>query len=114
EALPAIPPPLAADVPQLAGSYLKARKTLLAQGFKPARNRNHSEITDIFCRDTQCNHTFALPELACSGTGLGRCNMYWISPGGRVLHVMTIGENRAIYFVEWSSWKELRDTEFTK
>jgi hypothetical protein len=113
DALPAIPPPLAPDVPQLKGSYLKARKRLLVQGFKPARYRDHS-FMDRFCRDENCDHTFMLPEIQCSGTGLGYCNAYWISRGGRALHVSTIGDDREIYFVEWSNWKSLRSDGFRK
>jgi hypothetical protein len=95
EGLPGIPPPLAADVPQLKGSYRKARRVLQAQGFRPARNHNPVPW-DV------------APEAQCSGTGMAFCKAYWISRQGRVLCINTIGENYQIYFVEWSAWKDLK------
>jgi hypothetical protein len=100
DALPPIPPPLARDVPQLKGSYLKARKTLRALGFHPARNRN--PMPGDVAREAQC-----------SGTGMGFCLAYWISRDGRVLCITTIGDYHKVYYVEWSSWKEMKTDDFT-
>ncbi len=106
EALPSIPPPLAADVPQIKGNYFGARKTLKAKGFRPTQNRGDRGSASV-CRDKNCKRYTKLPEADCSGTGMGFCTAYWISPDHRVLKVTTIGEYPEVYFAEWSSWKEL-------
>ncbi|MBI3677991.1 MAG: hypothetical protein HY243_15390 [Proteobacteria bacterium] len=108
DALPSIPGPVARDVPKLQGSYLKARGTLRALGFKPARNRDHDNWARI-CFDDDCNRSVTLPEAQCSGTGMSFCTAYWISPNKRVLRITTIGERDPdIYFMEWSTWKNFK------
>jgi hypothetical protein len=95
EGLPAVPQPLAADVPQLKGSYSRARKTLQALGFRPVRNR----------------HPFGgeiAPETQCTGAGTQYCLAYWLSRDGRVLRITTINERPQIYFVQWSTWRDLK------
>ena len=106
DGLPSIPPPLAADVPQLRGSYLKARNTLRALGFKSTRNHWPDEVARV-CTDKLCHRTVPLPEAQCAGTGMAPCFAYWISPNNRVLRVNTMGERPQVYFVEWSTWKDL-------
>lgn len=112
EGLPSIPGPLAHDVPQLKGPYLKARNRLRALGFLPARNHWPAEVARV-CSDRRCNRQVALPEAQCAGTGMAPCFAYWISPTNRVLRVNTMGEHPRVYFVEWSTWKSLR-TDFGK
>ncbi len=107
EALPAIPPSLAADIPQIKGNYYGARKTLKAKGFRPTQNWRGRETTSSVCSDETCKRYINLPEADCSGTGMGFCTAYWISPDSRVLKVTTIGEYPEVYFAEWSNWKEL-------
>jgi hypothetical protein len=109
EALASIPPPLAGDVPQLKGSYLRARRQLARLGFKPAhRRRAPAEM----CVDEDCKRMVLVPEAQCSGTGLSYCDAYWISRNGRVLCVTTIGEDDpAIFFVAWTTKEELREFE---
>jgi hypothetical protein len=107
EGLPSIPGPLAHDVPQLKGSYLKARNTLRALEFLPARNHDSAEVSRV-CSDKRCDRVIALPEAQCAGTGMAPCLAYWISPNNRVLRINTMGEHPQVYFVEWSTWKDLR------
>ena len=110
DSLPSIPPPSTPDLPQIKGSYFTARKTLQTLGFRPAHNHPRGALGGL-CSDSQCNAEFA--ETSCSGTGMAFCIAYWISPHGRVLRVTTIGEHPKIYFVQWSTWKNLR-TDFGK
>jgi hypothetical protein len=111
EGLPSIPGPLASDVPQLKGSYLVARKTLRSLGFQPARNRQFEP--GRFYVDHNYMHFIVMTETECSGTGQAYCLAFWISKDKRVLRITTIGEDRRIYFVEWSTWKDLQ-TSFGK
>jgi hypothetical protein len=106
EALPSIPPSLAADIPQITGSYYGARKTLKAKGFQPVQNRS-GRWSGSVCSDHTCKRYIKPSESSCSGTGMNFCITYWISPDNRVLEVTTIGEYPEVYFAEWSSWKEL-------
>lgn len=118
EGLPSIPPPLASDVPPLTGAYLDARKTLRILGFQPVRNHN-AGLAGSACFDEHCDRYAVLPETDCSGTGLGFCTAFWISPNKRVLRVTTVGEDHwisyhhwrrpQIYFVQWSTQKELQE-----
>lgn len=112
EGHPAIPPPLAAGVPQLKGSYLKARTILESQGFRPAEWHGDFRFNSV-CADEHCTDYTKLPEVDCSGTGAAFCTAFWIGKNGRVLRVMTIWEHPQVYFVEWSSRRELR-MEFGK
>jgi hypothetical protein len=107
EGLPAISPPLPRDVPQIKGSYLKARATLRALGFRPGRGHQPDDLAGAVCLDEHCKREGRLPEAQCSGSGQSYCNAYWISPGGRVLLVGTIGERPRVYWVVWSTWKAL-------
>jgi hypothetical protein len=79
---------------------------LRALGFKPARNRQGEPGRFYLAPDYR--RFIEMPETECSGTGMAFCNAFWISKQNRVLRISTIGENRQIYFVEWSSWKELK------
>jgi hypothetical protein len=107
EGHPSIPPPLAADVPQLKGSYFKARTILKSQGFRPAKRHGDFRSNSV-CADDHCTNYIALPEVNCSGTGAAFCTAFWIGRNGRVLRVTTIGEHPQVYFVEWSTREELR------
>ena len=106
EALPAIPPPLPANVPQITGNYFRARKILKEKGFRPIQKTSDTWSVSV-CRDLTCKHYIKLPEADCSGTGASFCTADWISPDKRVLKVTTIGEYPEVYFAEWSSWKKL-------
>ncbi|MBI5634931.1 MAG: hypothetical protein HZA15_15795 [Nitrospirae bacterium] len=109
DALPSIPPPLAADIPQIKGNYFRARRILREKGFRPIQKRSDRWSGSV-CRTLSCKRYIKLPEADCSGTGANFCTAYWISPEKRVLKVTTIGEYPEVYFAEWSSWKELEQS----
>lgn len=109
EALPAIPPPLPADVPQIKGNYFQARRILREKGFHRIQKRS-DRWSGYVCSDLTCKRYIKLPEVDCSGTGANFCTAYWISPDKRVLDVTTIGEYPEVYFAEWSNWKRLEQT----
>ena len=112
EGHPSIPPPLAADVPQIKGSYFETRTILKSQGFQPAKWHGDFRFNSV-CADARCTHYTSLPEVNCSGTGASFCTAFWIGGHGRVLRITTIWEYPQIYFVEWSTKEELRK-EFGK
>lgn len=109
DGLPAVPPPLAPDVPPLKGAYIPAARDRLRQlGFKPIPSAGNPAI---ICRDLDCKQKIQLPESFCSGTGMSFCDHFWLSPKGRVLKVTTIGEfTPQVYFIQWSTRKEQHDT----
>lgn len=113
-----IPPPLDIDIPnQLNRPYGKARKSLLAQGYLPAKA--YSEEPLAACSQAiesdefvDCEADVELPEVAeCSGTGKAYCWAYWLAKDGRVLKITTIGEPQpgGVYHMEWASQQDLSD-----
>jgi hypothetical protein len=108
EGLWSVPPPIAADMPSIRGSYLAARKTLRAWGYKPATSGFGPAA---YCLDTLCKKLGDLPEAECA-TDAPLCNAYWKGPQGRILKIETIGEsNLQIRFMSWADANELRDFE---
>lgn len=113
-----IPPPLDIDIPnQLNRPYGKARKSLLAQGYLPAKAYGEEPVmacsraieSDDF---VDCEADVELPEVAdCSGTGKAYCWAYWLAKDGRVLKITTIGEPQpgGVYHMEWASQEDLSD-----
>lgn len=113
---PSIAPPEAPDIPKTAKLYGVARRQLLTLGYRPTRASAEpwkacakaiSSKGHIDCPDD-----VTLPEVAnCSGTGLGRCQAYWLAPNGRVLTVLTMGEPQPghIYYKSWATRAEMRD-----
>jgi hypothetical protein len=102
DGLPPLPPPLAADVPHIKGSYLKARKKLQAIGFRPVELHARSNRFDS---DRPGGSNIALPEADCSVTGYWMCYMWWTAKNGRILKVTTNIDE--VYYVEWSSQQAL-------
>lgn len=105
---PVAPSAAPAPAPSLDPVYWKARRQLLALGYRPAKAR-----TDPWrvCADAmenpddlQCEPDTVLPEVAdCSGTGMGFCLTYWIAPDDRVLRITTAGEPQP-YGVHQIAW----------
>ena len=116
DGLPNIPPKVASDIPKLASDYWAARKQLLTLGYRPAnaalkpyrvcaKEMESGQVID-------CDADTDLPEVAnCSGSGMGFCQIYWISPKDRVLAITASGEPQpgGIYFMEWASQADLKD-----
>lgn len=103
-----IPPPEPRDAPKLKGTYFSARKRLRTLGYAPMRTASGEPAS--VCADTKCKTLVKLPEAQCA-MDVPICNTFWLSPNGRVLKVMTVGEIRAgdVYYVTWSSRREQHD-----
>lgn len=109
DALPAIPPPFAAGIPNMADQdYAAARRRLLALGFVSKKTWDPASP----------DHTpppwveNLPPEVPwCSGSGMAFCAGFWIAPDGRVLKVTTIGEPQPgrIYDMTWATPDDLAD-----
>ena len=116
DGLPNIPPKVASDIPKLADDYWAARKQLLTLGYRPANAA--LEPYRVCAKEMEsdqlidCDADTDLPEVAnCSGTGMGYCQIYWISPKGRVLAITASGEPQpgGIYFMQWASQADLKN-----
>ncbi|MDQ0466260.1 hypothetical protein QO010_004053 [Caulobacter ginsengisoli] len=99
-----------ADMPETGGDYRKARRQLLARGFKPAR------VAPPECRgpepsvDACWGALVQFPEIEiCMNGARGGCVGWWLAPDGRVLRIQTAGETGAIRDRHWASSGELAD-----
>ena len=115
------PAPVATQdaLPQLTGSYWKARQALIAQGYTPvnlgsegwrvcvAAMEQEREIADCPSREE------VLPEIEdCAGTGLGQCKAIWRSPAGRNVTIITVDgpQPGVISTIEWSTGDDAEGT----
>ncbi len=100
EGLLAIPPPPPADAPKLGGPYRQARYQLIRLGYRPMRRPWPSPPV---CAVEPCRKSVRLSEVGCAEDA-PICEARWRSPQGRVLVVMTKGEDFAgeLYYVGWA------------
>lgn len=80
-------------VPQIYGQpYHKARKAIISEGWQPAQTVSSIDVGEIF---GQAKYFFDLGYREindCALTGAVPCVMYFASPYGKVLKVVTLGE----------------------
>lgn len=108
DGVPSISPPFPANVPKVRGSYMRARTTLKAMGYKPSRNGMGPAP---HCPDNACKKLEYLPEAQCAADA-PLCIAYWTAPNGRVLKIHTEGEiDLHIAYMEWVPKKELSEFE---
>jgi hypothetical protein len=111
DGLLSVPPPEAADVPELDKAYLAARGQLTTQGFVPVKAS--AEPLKVCAAPAAagapaCEPDTPLPEVqACTGT----CTAFWLAPDqSRVLKITTTGDPQPgrIYYKEWATPKDLK------
>jgi hypothetical protein len=116
-AAPAPPPPVgqptppvavAGGMPEIDADYRRARRQLLAKGFKPTR------VAPPECRgpepsvDACWGALVEFPEIeACSSGAKGSCVGWWLAPNGKVLRIQTSGDTGRIHDRHWASDGEI-------
>jgi hypothetical protein len=107
---PAAPLVAVAALPETGGDYRKARRQLLARGFKPANTAPEECRGPEPSVDACWGALVQFPEIeTCSNGSRGFCIGWWLAPDGRVLKIKTVGDAGRISDRHWASAGEIAD-----